>query len=314
MKVAFIGCGRMAIEHARTIQMLGHEISYVYGRPHSKNLEYFSKKFPEVTKCMSIQSILSVDDCQAYVVALPPAVSQELFTTFVQSGKYFLIEKPAFLNADKARSHLKSPKIAFGFNRRFYESILELRKAIKDSNTLFSFRLSERRFESFADRESLILNNSVHLLDLIHYLIPNASLKNFNLNGNIGVVKSDIYSGEVFAGDLEVLFGIPVNSEISAFQLQKHYLARPIEQLSISDKLLVTEPDSLNRVRIYAPDYQSISPIGVDLDYKPGFYLQDSKFLEMVSLGTSIDQVGDLASISDVVSTLDFAEQIIKLL
>jgi hypothetical protein len=34
----------------------------------------------------------------------------------------------------------------------------------------------------------------------------------------------------------------------------------------------------------------------------------------MVSLGTSIDQVEDLASISDVVSTLDFAEQIIKLL
>lgn len=314
MKVAFVGCGKMAVEHARTIQALGHEISYVYGRPNSKNLAGFCAQFPGVVKCLNLELMLSFDDCQAYIVTLPPEVSQDLFIKFEVSGKYFLIEKPGFLDAEKARSHLGSSKIVFGFNRRFYKSILELKNLTKNSQTLFSFRLSERHYNSYKDKVDLILNNSVHLLDLVHYLIPNSHLTNLLVNNNIGVLKASIYKDEIFSGDLEIFFGIPVNSEISAFQFHKHYKLRPIEQLSISERMIVTDPDSSSTIRLYAPDYVSIDPSQEDLIFKPGFFLQDSKFLEMVSSGSVAHQIEDLAGVSDVVSTLTFAEQIIKLL
>ena len=236
MKVAFVGCGKMAVEHALTIQALGHEISYVHGRPNSKNLENFCSIFPGVVGCMNLDVMLSFDDCQAYVVSLPPEVSQDLFIKFKESGKYFLIEKPGFLSAEKARVHLSSPKIVFGFNRRCYDSITELRNLTRDCQTLFSFRLSERQSESYDDKVSLILNNSVHLLDLINFLIPNANLANFLIDKNIGILKASIYSDHIFTGDLELFFGIPINSEITALQFRKHYLLRPIEQLSISEK------------------------------------------------------------------------------
>ena len=314
MKVAFVGCGKMAVEHARTIQSLGHEISYVYERPKSRSLDSFCAEFAGVVKCSNLEEMLSLNDCQAYIVTIPPEASQDLFVMFEESGKYFLIEKPGFLDVEKALIHLGSTKIVFGFNRRFYKSILELRNMTKNSQTLFSFRLSERHCNSYEDQVNLILNNSVHLLDLVSFLIPKSKLANILVDKNIGFLKASIYRDDIFSGDLEICFGIPVNSEISAFQFQKHYRLRPIEQLSISERMIITDPDSSTSIRLYAPDYVSMEPSKEDLIFKPGLFLQDSKFLEMVSLGSLAHEIEDLAGVSDVVSTLALAEQIIKLL
>ena len=94
LNFAIIGCGSVAIDHAKAIEKLGHKI--ILGTTKSKNSlnwKIFLKQFPYV-KFSSIKKILENKDVDHVVSCLPLDEQKKNCEKLLFSKKSILIEKP----------------------------------------------------------------------------------------------------------------------------------------------------------------------------------------------------------------------------
>ena len=294
----------MALSHAQVTESLGHEVAFAYGKSNSKSFSFFLDQFQTCKEFYDLEAFLAEDECDAVIVTTPASVTQEFLPDLMASQKFFLVEKPGLLSSKAGMNLIDNGKIFFGYNRRFYSSILQFKKYIEGHKTHLSILVSEKDASSTEDKCDIIVNNSVHYFDLVNYLLPGAKFENFRVGVNRIRVDSDIIHQGDFLGTFSILFGVPINSEINAISSGQLVVLKPIEICSVADSMIVKDPTIEIPIRIYEPVIRTLAVPSEDLKFKPGIYAQDQEFFELV-LGKLNH---NLANFNDAITNLETAE------
>lgn len=314
MNLGFIGSGSMAFEHARVFEALKCKLIAVAATQESKSIDSFASRFSVPTRLVDWREMFKMSDLEALIVATPPEVSSEVACLANENRIPVLIEKPG---ADSSQSlfHYDASNfkhVYFGYNRRFYEPIEELRNLSINKLGFFTFELVEPAFDSKLDRDRHLKNVSVHMFDLISYLIPGATLTLVVCNPSAQNYVFSIHAGkEEPSGILHVSFGSIRNQSINWDSQHMTATVKPIEEFNFVNRFSMREPTLNEPIRKYIPVFdQSNYPMKIlaNSTFKPGFYSQGVEFLEVLNGSKSSNL--RLASLKDARQALKFAEQI----
>ncbi len=287
-KVWLIGSGGMAQDYLKVLNDLKAK-TIIIGRGTNS-----AKKFKEITgrnvEIGGLQNFLSnnSDICSHAIIAVG---IEKLFETTKQllnhNIKNILIEKPGALSNIEFEelaglTELKKANVYIAYNRRFFASVIKAKEIITEDGgvTSFNFEFTEWAHEivtlkkANGVKEKWFLGNSSHVVDLAFNIggIPK-DLSSF-ISGGI----SWHPSGSIFCGagitETGALFNYNANWESAGrwgveFLTKEHKLIlRPMEKLKIQKRGAIEE----NFVKDI--DYS------LDIDFKPGLYLQTEKFLK----------------------------------
>ena len=135
-RIAVLGCGYWGSNHIRTLKALG-ALHAVSDANHAR-----AEGFASEQDCLAIlpEEIVTRDDIDAIVMALPPQFHAEFAIKAVENGKDVLVEKPIALTvADAVRAvaagHKHSRIFMTGHVLRFHPAFVKL-KSLIDNNEL----------------------------------------------------------------------------------------------------------------------------------------------------------------------------------
>jgi predicted dehydrogenase len=180
VKIAIVGAGLMAREHARAFAATaGTEIVAVHSRTRAK-AEQLAAEYRIPLVAESIGEMASAG-ANLVVVAVPELSAREVILSCLGHEWTMLVEKPAGYNLAEAElieraARNSATRIYVALNRRFYSSFLRVRDALQAVHT-------ERRFIHVQDQQSyaearahnhpeevvrhFMYANSIHNIDLI---------------------------------------------------------------------------------------------------------------------------------------------------
>jgi predicted dehydrogenase len=281
MNIGFIGSGYMGYEHAKVFEFLGCNIAAVASRNPSASAERFLTQFKNARRYTDNFALLEDTEIDAVVIATPPGITETLLDRVVERNIFSLVEKPGALNINALEKIIQNQRIFFGYNRRFYESVTALKTKVEKVDGYFMFNLIEPLFENLIERKESLLNNSVHMFDLIQFLIPNSQLS--YLGGDSLRYLYDICDhNKKSKGILKISFGAFRNQSIHWDGTNSSITLEPIEEFRFSNSFLIIEPSDLHPVRRYKPTTTNASDnnfIASDYAFKPGLVNQAREFL-----------------------------------
>lgn len=287
-----VGAGGMALEYAKVLNALN--VKYcVIGRSKQS-----TQKFNSIIKKDVFEGGLS--KFLKTSPSLPKKVIncvniEELKSTSVELLNYgvknILLEKPGGCNIreiKKLQNLAKNKKadIRIAFNRRYFASVLKVKKAIKlDGGVIsFNFDFTERTdlIKKFNKSDQVLKNwflaNSIHVVDLAFYLggsphdiISHVSNKyTWNKSPSIFCGSGKTKEGGLFSYHANWHSGGRWSVEI--LTLKGKYILNPLE------KLFFQKRGSFNTQEI-------LLDTKFEKNFKPGFYLQVKSFIKGVNNG-----------------------------
>jgi predicted dehydrogenase len=295
MKVLLIGTGFMAKEYAKVLKGLDVKFD-VIGRG-EKNVELFKKEFNVDANYGGLKSFLdgrNIKNEYSHVINSSSINSLKSTTIcLLENGvENILLEKPAGLNIKEIETVAnltkdKNASVYVAYNRRFYASTLKAKDIIqKDGGvTSFNFEFTEWSHEiekletAPGVKENWFLANSTHVVDLAFYLGGMPEKISTYVSGGLDWHPSaSIFSG---AGISEsgALFSYQANWEsagrwsVEMMTKEHRLIFRPMEKLQIQNR------GSIQMDYVQEIDYS------LDLQYKPGLYLQTEMFLKGIKRG-----------------------------
>jgi hypothetical protein len=311
MNIGFIGAGYMAHEHAKVFEYLGCNIAAVATRKSSASLERFSSTHESARRYHHYFELLENTKLDAVIITTPPEVTETLLAIVDERDVFSLVEKPGALNAEALERIIKNQKIFFGYNRRFYESVIALKIEADKAGGYFLFNLMEPLLDNLIERKECILNNSVHILDLIQFLIPNCHLDYMN-GDSLRYVYNISDEKNQSRGILRISFGAFRNQSIHWDSDNMSITLEPIEEYRMANAFQIKEPSDLQPVRRYIPTTKSTSDtnfIASDVAFKPGLVNQAREFLTQLN-SRDINSVNFLSKPYDAYQTLVNATRI----
>lgn len=96
--IAFLGCGKIAIRHAKLLKKIGGVRLYFASRDRAKAEEY-ARKLGGAGAFGSYEEAIASRDVDAVLVLTPPKWHLELTLAALAAGKHAVVEKPPFLHA-----------------------------------------------------------------------------------------------------------------------------------------------------------------------------------------------------------------------
>lgn len=198
--------------------------------------------------------------------------------------KYILVEKPGGANikelislnnfAAKNKCHLN-----VAYNRRYYENILYLKKIFKNEKVKsahFSFTEWIDKIKLLKYKKKITLNwfhyNSLHLIDLVFYLIGLPEKISAKVGGNDKKFGRTLFSGSGITRK-NIYFSYHSNWEsagrwsIDLFTMKNRYILSPLEEIKIQKKNEI----NINTLKL---------KLKFDDKFKPGIYLITQNFLK----------------------------------
>jgi len=283
-----VGTGFIAIEHAKVLN--GLNISYTaVGRGKGSALEFSKQTGKEATLGGLESFLLSKPSLPDFVInCVPVNYLKESTELLLKYGvKNILLEKPAGIDSQEVKDVAKATskanaKVYVGYNRRFYNSVIEANKIIvaEGGVTSFNFEFTEWSHVIGAleidpiIKQNWFFANSSHVVDMAFTLagswpkemfcLAQGSLdwhsKGANFSGSGQTHKGALFSYHA-NWDAPGRWGIEIMTK------RKKLIFRPLERLKIVDVGTVAE---------YEPqlDYT------IDEKYKTGLYRQMKAFLE----------------------------------
>ena len=310
-RLAVIGAGQIVPYHLDAFKSLGLDFTAISARSRSKNLQYISEKYEFQKTYENWKDMVSEADADFILVCTPPEISSEILKFLLPSDKKILVEKPVALRPESIKDivDLGYDNVSVAYNRRFYESVEILKNNLDLKNGYLNVKIVENKFSTLDELFLILHENSVHLLELINYLVPYASFTNMKLlNGKIGVSAEILQNGEKIIGNLLVKFGTYENSEISFTSQAISMNLKPIEILTLANGLEVIEPTSENPIRLYQPTWvgNGQGKVISKTNYKPGFYRQAETFVNKKDPVSGID----MCNLKGAMQTLVLAKSI----
>ena len=313
-RLAVIGSGNIAPYHIKSAIKAGFQISCISASNGSTSAYKLAKDFEIPMYFTRTSELIESQEFDAIVVAISPIETKKILNSLVATGKPVLIEKPVVLNSQDLNNFVRNQNIYVGYNRRFYLSIEKIKLSHSESPGYFSFMISEIMNDSKISlikvRDSIKLN-TVHILDLIGYLLGPFELRDFIYTHTNSMLSARIYSQSTYIGEMKISFNSRKNSAIFFENKEINAICKPIENLKIYNSFEIREPTSKQQIRKYVPTWNGDANglvIEESAIEKPGFLSMYKEFFRVVK---DNDNKSTLANLQDALSVLQKAEQII---
>lgn len=302
-KILLVGTGNMAIEYAKVLKAQ-KKLFLVVGRG-EKNASLFEKITGVTAIRGGMKKWLGNNAGKIPQIAIIATNEEQLgpmTRLLAKNGvKLILVEKPGGMSLNDLTKTQKialktGAKIYIAYNRRFYASTKKVEELIKEDGKVLSFNFEFTEWShKIADlkksaliKKNWLLANSSHVIDLAFFLGGKPKkIKCFTTGGLDWHPKASIYAGAGI-GENGAVFSYNANWEsagrwgVEILTPKRKLILRPLEKLSSQNRgSLVTEDVLLDDK--------------LDIDFKPGLYLQVKSFLGSKSnLLTIHEQVKNL--------------------
>jgi predicted dehydrogenase len=314
-KIAFIGSGKVATFHIEAALRAGFIITSISATDKSKSALEISKKYDIPNYFERTEDLLSSNKYDCLSVITPPSVTIKLLELIENKNVPALIEKPGALNSISLNKFIHLKNIFVGYNRRYYKTIQALELMSDNRDGLYTFSIIETaKIENdiLEEISYAVLNNSVHILDLINYLLGKCEIRNSvysKINHNLNC---RIYQGDNFIGNLTLSFNSIKNTSIEFDCTELNVNLSPIEKLQVKNEFAIIPPDrkyAYNRYETILNDTAEQGDVIETGELKPGFLGQYIDFLQYCNMGIKPQR---LASLEDAVDAIRIAESVIN--
>jgi predicted dehydrogenase len=294
-RLAVIGASQIADEHIRAAISAGFLISGIAASPHSINAKNLARKF-DTTFFSDYKELLFSDlGFDAVLISTKPAITTKILSDLQDFNLPILCEKPVSLNLESLKVvEPLSAHMYVAYNRRFYPGVNFLKSEIDLSVGSATFRIFEPRVDKWEndDSNNPIINNSVHVLDLVGHLAGTHLMVDSWVDSSQTMGRF-IYEG--FAGvqvSIEVFLGYPGNTSVEIYSDDKIFQLKPLEKLTIFNGLRV-ELDDFGR-RSYLPEISRREELNFkeNQNLKPGFEGMWKEFYGVTKNGATPSNLG----------------------
>ena len=304
--IFLIGTGTMAVDYAKVLIAQGH-IFVVIGRG-----EVSAASFHEKTGIKPISGGIenylknnSFPKGSYIIIATGTQDLMQVMLTVLRSGaSKVLVEKPAALSIkelikNEENLNIFKDKVFVAYNRRFYASVIEAQRLIKEDGGLqsmhFEFTEWAHKIEPLQKapgiKENWFFANSTHVVDLAFYISGKPIDWNaYNKSGNIKWHDKTNFAG---AGITEkgVLFSYISNWDssgrwgIELLTKERRIYLKPLETIFIQPK-----------GSVQVSDHEFVDTL--DKEFKPGLFKQTEAFLN--------DATGSLLNLFEHINNAKF--------
>lgn len=155
-----------------------------------------------------------------YLIAPRIKDTDLILNNYLKLSKKILVEKPVSLNSSALKKYHKFNKyIHVGYNRIFYESILELKK-LKINRSLIKVFLPENSIQNFK-------KNSCHIISILVFLFGEIKLINKIKRKNLIIVNFKDNKKNII--NLEIFYKASDNFSITIYNKKNTHLLKPLE-------------------------------------------------------------------------------------
>lgn len=190
VRIAILGCGKVAHLHAKAIQNLpGAILSGVWSRTHS-TAQSFANQYG-VPSCLNITHLIKKERIDLCIVCTPHPFHLQPVKEAAQAGSHILVEKPiasTLEDADEIIAVCNRAKVKLGVvsQRRWYKPVLRLKKAIEAGKVgrpvLGTVNMLGWRDKEYYDADAwrgtwkmegggVLVNQAPHQLDILLWLM-----------------------------------------------------------------------------------------------------------------------------------------------
>ena len=318
MRTVVIGTSAIARNHLDALKSVGVKCVGISGRSNFANLESIALEFDIPKTFTSWEKALSETEFDSLVVCTPPEVSFEILKYISGRGIACLVEKPALQSEVQLEELMKMQleQTFMAFNRRHYNTVDELKnQIIREPHGILTAEIHEPSISTKVAKAGAIINNSIHVLDLILYLTGSRFTDIQVQSHSTTFFGLQVYmTANEIPVSLFIKFGIPANTSLYYETPGSRYLLRPIEQLSRFNDFAIHEPTPTSSIRIYEPSWKGLESQVIKEPaqrFKPGFLSQATQFKNFFEN----DQIASaLTSMDDATQTLHFAFSLARLL
>lgn len=285
--ILLVGAGPMAVQYAKVLQ--GMEKPFVVVGRSQQSADAFNTQVGVQPLTGGVESFFpSVQPITHAIVAVSVEQLEYSSTYLLNKGvKHLLVEKPGAMTLEaieriQVLAQSLGASIYIAYNRRFLSSVIKARELIEEDGgvTSFNFEITEwsdtvqKIPKAEGVKENWFFANTSHVTDLAFYLGGKprqmATFTAGDLPWHSRAARfagaGETTDGALFSysGDWEA----PGRWAVEILTRSRRFIFKPLEKLQVQ---------RINTVAVEAVEVDS----RLDVDYKPGLYLQVEHFLTL---------------------------------
>mgnify|MGYP000249366669 CR=1 FL=1 len=310
MKTLLVGCGPMASDYYKVIKSLDIEVDII-GRG-KKSAETFEKENDAIVISRNIDDYIKSERIHNVKNAIISVNIENLYEVcnklLYTNIENILLEKPGYLydneiyNLEK-KSRVLNKKIFIAYNRRFYNSVIQLNKIVENDGGVKSCNFDFTEWSHVIDdlkinykvKQKWFMANSSHVLDLAFFIIGRPKKLESFISGKIKWHKS----GSRFVGS-------GVSEKDILFSYHANWLGPgrwSLEFITNNNKLILCPMENLKLIKLGSvKENEIIANDNDDTNFKPGLFKQVDGFLN--------NKFKNLCSIKDQISNIKYYNKI----
>ena len=285
--ILLVGAGPMAVQYAKVLQ--GMEKPFVVVGRSQQSADAFNTQVGVQPLTGGVENFFpSVQPITHAIVAVSVEQLEYSSTYLLNKGvKHLLVEKPGAMTLEaieriQVLAHSLGASIYIAYNRRFLSSVIKARELIEEDGgvTSFNFEITEwsdtiqKIPKAEGVKENWFFANTSHVTDLAFYLGGKprqmATFTAGDLPWHSRAARfagaGETTDGALFSysGDWEA----PGRWAVEILTRSRRFIFKPLEKL---------QAQRINTVTVETVEVDS----RLDVDYKPGLYLQVEHFLTL---------------------------------
>jgi predicted dehydrogenase len=315
LRLGIIGAGSISKFHILAARNAGFRISAICASENSKSALRLKDEFGIDEYYTNSTRLINSTSYDCIAIITQPEVTMEFISKVADKKIPILIEKPVSMNSHSLIRFKDLNNVLVAYNRRYYNTIAELKKEHHTNPGIFKFvsaEFLENTNNKFDLVKNEILKNTVHMLDLIRYILGDISLENFTFFSTNLLLTCNILQNKKNVGQFSLSFNSKKNTCIDFENPLINIRLSPVEKLKKYDSFNIKSPDGTYSYTRYKPIF-SQSPNGFEIietgRLKPGF---QGLYEDFKSMCLNEPKSVKGASILDALSTLKLAEQLVR--
>ena len=289
IRLGIVGAGAIVQSHIDAARLSGFVPTVVCGRGGSIRALRISEENHGLSVASNLSELLQFE-LDAILIAVSTDEAAGVLDKCLERNLPIFIEKPITSDPEvlKRLKESGSGQVRVAYNRRFYSSISRLKQEILNQSGLVQVvipelsMVNETRLE---ERVRAVLENSVHILDLLGFVFGTVSLvQKLTIKScdKIEYITAQIKLGQDFIGNIDLLFETSENSSIKCWTSGKSLELMPIENFKKSSKMNLVLPSESLPVKRYEKLFETWKIAEDDVRAKPGFLGQYNEFRNFV--------------------------------
>jgi len=308
IRLGIVGAGTIVQSHIDAAKLSGFTPTVICGREGSIRAARIAEGNHGLTATSNLNELLRFD-LDAILIAVSTEEAAGVLNQCLERKLPILIEKPITNDPEVLNrlSELDLGQVRVAYNRRFYSSISKLKEEVLHQSGLVQViipELSMANETSLEERIRAVLENSVHILDLLSFVFGEVSIvQKLAINGrkNVECIIAQLKLGKDFIGSINLLFETSENSSIKCWTQGKSLELMPIENFKKSAKMKLVLPSESLPVKRYEKIFEEWQIAEDDVKAKPGFLGQYNEFKNFI-IGPRSDR---LATFQDALTALN---------